>query len=431
MKILVISPLFPPQGSGAEISTMLECKELAENGIDVVIVTNNALSLKWDDLNKRIKIYRIPMSFNSFIYPKAKPFGESLYWILQDHSWDIIKKIALKENIDVLHIEHAFIGFRPLLNKRPVILTIRDYWPICIYRTLWRGDRICTTCSFKNMSVCRFFNYRYCGLSAISRGIYGNLFSPLIYALAKKMYKLFRKRLRFTDKLIAVSQFLKEKISQNYPELAEKIEAIYTPLPDVPVIKRSLNDDKVIYAYIGVLSPHKGVINLLHAFELAVKRDPRIKLILCGSGPLQNYVRHFINQKRLGSFIRFIGRVEYQQLRKIYEKVDVVIFPSLWPDPFPRTVLEALLSGKPVLVNPVGGVKEQVIDRLNGFYANCYNIRELAEKILEISSLSRYELEEMGLRAREITLKKFDRKKRLKKLISIYEETCSTKFPYD
>jgi len=105
MKVLIISPLFPPQGSGAEISSMLEAKELAENGLEVLLVTNNYVKLDiTDEFIKRIKIYQVPMFFTSFIYPRSIPFGEFAYWIFQENSWKNISEIARKESVDLIHI---------------------------------------------------------------------------------------------------------------------------------------------------------------------------------------------------------------------------------------------------------------------------------------------------------------------------------------
>jgi glycosyltransferase involved in cell wall biosynthesis len=84
-------------------------------------------------------------------------------------------------------------------------------------------------------------------------------------------------------------------------------------------------------------------------------------------------------------------------------------------------VAEALCAGRPVLVNPVGELKEQIINGFNGFYANCYNISELAEKIIKISGISKKELHGIGLEAKEDVLKRFGSEIRAQKLLKVYE----------
>ena len=424
MRILIISPLFPPQGSGAEISTMLECKELVENDVSLVVVTNSSFSLKRDDeWMKKIRIYRIPMPFISFVYPSVKPFGEFLYWLFQGQSWDIIEKIALRENADVLHIEHAFIGFKTSLNNKPIVLTIRDYWPICIYRTLWRGDGVCDACSFKGIVDCRRMNYIKIGLAGFSRLLYGSLSPPIIYPLSLVFYRLFKEKLMQVDKIVTISTYLKEILKRTLNIKESLLEVVYPPIPRFPYVQREVNSQRtpISFTYFGSLAVHKGILNLLKAFALAIRKNPDIRLNICGTGILQHYIEDFIQKYSLGKNVTLLGHVKYRDLIKIYKITDIVVVPSLWPEPFGRVTCEAMVAGRPVLVNPVGGLKEQIIDGFNGFHVNCYDIDEFAEGIIKISEMSRQKLLQMGLKAREDVLRRFSSEKRIRNLLKIYD----------
>ena len=114
--------------------------------------------------------------------------------------------------------------------------------------------------------------------------------------------------------------------------------------------------------------------------------------------------------------------MEQSKFCKTLESVDVVIVPSLWPEPFGRITSEAMLCGRPVIINPVGGLTEQVKDGLTGFYANAYDINMFAEKILDVSVVSRSELLVMGNRARDFVLTKFNNDLQVRALMKIYEE---------
>jgi glycosyltransferase involved in cell wall biosynthesis len=67
--------------------------------------------------------------------------------------------------------------------------------------------------------------------------------------------------------------------------------------------------------------------------------------------------------------VRFVGWLEKQQLDSLYAEADLLVFPSQWPEPFGLTGLEAGLHGLPVAAFPVGGVKDWLIDGINGYLA--------------------------------------------------------------
>ena len=67
--------------------------------------------------------------------------------------------------------------------------------------------------------------------------------------------------------------------------------------------------------------------------------------------------------------VRFVGWLDKRQLDQLYAETDLFVFPSLWPEPFGLTGLEAGQHGLPVAAFPVGGVKDWLIDGVNGHLA--------------------------------------------------------------
>jgi glycosyltransferase involved in cell wall biosynthesis len=421
MKILLLSPMFPPQGSGAEISSMLECRDLVEHGLDVVLVTNNRVSITIDEeWFRKVRVYQIPMSFISFIYPFSNPFGEFSYWFLQKFTWKYVYNIAIKEKVDLIHIQHAYIGFKKEKGL-PIVLTIRDYWPICSYRTLFSDKEEC--CAFRSFIAgfpCRRKTYLEYGLARVPHLAYNMYFTPLLNILNRKLYSMISTAFQEVDQFIAISYFLKKTICKNLNISSKKVEVIYPPLPNLPYVPRENNSSKITFTYIGALEAHKGVKNLLRAFHIAINRNREIMLLLCGSGGLKKWLKNYIRSANLEKYVNVIGKVDPVKLYDIYQRTDVVVVPSLWFEPFGRVVIEALCAGRPVVVNPIGGLREQIIDGFNGFYVNCYDIYELAKGVLNISKMPKQELLQMGLKAREDILKRFCSENRVYKLLRIY-----------
>jgi glycosyltransferase involved in cell wall biosynthesis len=421
MKLLLLSPMFPPQGSGAEISSVLECRDLIEYGLDVVLVTNNRVSIAIDEeWFRKVRVYQIPMSFISFIYPFSKPFGEFNYWFFQKFTWKYVYNIAIREKVDLIHIQHAYIGFKKEKGL-PIVLTIRDYWPICSYRTLFSDEEEC--CAFKSFIAgfpCRRKTYLEYGLKKVPHLTYNMYFAPLLNMLSRKLHSMISTAFQEIDQFIAISQFLKNIICKNLNIPFEKVDVIYPPLPNLPYVPRENNSSKITFTYIGGLEAHKGVKNLLRAFHIAIDRNKEVELLLCGSGALKKWLKNYIRIANLEKYVKVLGKVDPVKFYDIYKRTDVLVVPSLWFEPFGRVVIEALCAGRPVVVNPIGGLKEQIIDGFNGFYVDCYDIYKLAEGILSISKMSKQELLQMGLKAREDVLKRFCSEKRVRKLLRIY-----------
>lgn len=430
MKILMVSPFYPPQGGGAEVSTMLECRELIDNGVNVVLVTNNILQkeLERESLSKKLKIYRVPMNFTSFIYPKGKPFGEFLYWTFQRESWKYISKLAIKERVDLIHISHAYTAFDKSFLKIPIVLTIRDLWPVCIYRSYPEGDLCCAFKYFIGGFPCRKKLYINYGVKRIPHLLYNMLFTPTLFCLNRLVQEKNQEKVEQVDQIVVISNFLKKSITRNLKINENKVEVIYPPARWVRYVPRK-NHENITYTYIGRLDFTKGVVNLLRAFHIMVRRTSRkTRLLIVGDGELYGRLNRYISRYNLSKNVLLIGRIPHSRIPEVFKDTDVVVVPSLLPEGFGRVALEALLAGRIVVVNPVGGLKELIDDGINGFYVNCNDINELANKLLEITSLSKDEILSMGIKARKYTLvKKFDPNERVQKLLRIYQRLCLNK----
>jgi glycosyltransferase involved in cell wall biosynthesis len=74
-------------------------------------------------------------------------------------------------------------------------------------------------------------------------------------------------------------------------------------------------------------------------------------------------------RKDAGLEVEFTGWLGRQQLDALYGGHDLLVFPSLWPEPFGLVGPEAGLRGLPVAAFRVGGVPDWLIDGLNGYLA--------------------------------------------------------------
>jgi glycosyltransferase involved in cell wall biosynthesis len=222
------------------------------------------------------------------------------------------------------------------------------------------------------------------------------------------------------DEIVAISLFMKNSLV-NYGGINKrKVHVIYPNLPESSYIEKEIEETFTI-TFIGKLELWKGVSNLLRAFKKVAEKRSNVKLLIVGNGSLEKHLKRFVIREKLQGIVSFKGWVPHSSLPLIMKETDMVVAPSLWPEPFGRTVVEAMLYGKPVLINPVGGLIEQVENGVNGFYTNCFDENIIATKLMEVTDAPRENLIEMGKRAREYVLKKFDNEQEIKKLIKIYD----------
>jgi len=135
--------------------------------------------------------------------------------------------------------------------------------------------------------------------------------------------------------------------------------------------------------FIGRLAKEKGIEVLIKACELLDRKNRDISLEIIGDGPLEQTLRHTVEETGLSDHVSFLGRVDRRSLGVCYQAADLVCVPSL-SDSLPAVVLEALVSGTPVVGSDVGGIPFMLKDHVNGILVPPGNVDALAGVIEEI-----------------------------------------------
>lgn len=121
---------------------------------------------------------------------------------------------------------------------------------------------------------------------------------------------------------------------------------------------RSENESaEVRLLYVGYLRDSKGVRYLLDSMELL---PSTFELTVVGGGPKLESLKQQAEQGDAADRIEFTGSVPYDSVTQAYAEADVFVHPGVWPEPFGRTILEAMQSGLPVVATNVGGPAETV-----------------------------------------------------------------------
>ena len=179
----------------------------------------------------------------------------------------------------------------------------------------------------------------------------------------------------WADRVIAVSQALKNEIMWMYEVPDWKVSAIYNGVNihqydgwlDPHGVKARYHigpvDPTVLFS--GRLAYQKGPDLLVEAIPGLLRHYPHAKFIFAGDGEMRPAVEHRARQLGVAHATRFLGYRNGGELIDLYKACDAVCVPSR-NEPFGIVVLEAWSAGKPVIVSKNGGPDEYVWHEVNG-----------------------------------------------------------------
>ncbi len=223
--------------------------------------------------------------------------------------------------------------------------------------------------------------------------------------LSMRLFRPFyRHALAKVDRVICVSDYIRRQAVTHFPEYAERFCVVFNAT-DPEVFKpygeeavRQLEgivglDPAMQYLlYVGRLTEVKGVHVLIEAFREIHRRLPNTRLIITGSSFFGGAVKTSYEEKLvklagpISGAIVFTGYLPHEKLKYLYSAVDIIVVPSVWQDPCPLVVLEAMASGTCLVSSAVGGIPELVENRKNGILVDPNNALQLAEAVSSVLS---------------------------------------------
>lgn len=175
--------------------------------------------------------------------------------------------------------------------------------------------------------------------------------------------------------------------------------AVVIPNPVPPVLKinqwQCLTDIKPTVLVVGRFDLHKGGDLAIDAFRIIAKKNEQVELLFVGSDrgvvkegvdyTFVSYVNNFVPETSVRERIKFLGHCDADEITKLRQRSTVTLMPSRY-DNFPMSLLEAVATGSPVVAARAGGMKEIIVDGVNGLLADAESPESMAEKVMELLS---------------------------------------------
>jgi len=193
-----------------------------------------------------------------------------------------------------------------------------------------------------------------------------------------------------SDRITAVSQFLRQETFNAFGCTACQVEVIYNFIdPDVydrakypPLLREQLNGGRRVLMHVSNFRPVKRVRDIVRTYAKVRKAVPSV-LVMVGDGP--DRVDAEAEARALGveKDVHFLGKID--AVAPLLAGADVFLLPS-HSESFGLSALEALASGTPVVGYRTGGLVEVVRDGVTGTLCEVGDVDGMAAATVEILS---------------------------------------------
>jgi glycogen synthase len=391
VKILQLAQFLPPMPGGEERHVWTLATALAARGHQVTLLGFAAGGEGPGEITSegvRVVRVRTAASRLSSIYtdtavPHAPPVPDPV--VIR-----AIHRELARSGFDVIHAHNWIVNsaLGPAARAGvPVVMTLHDYSHFCATKRLMEHGK---------STICAGPSARRC-LSCASAH-YGAIRGPI--TVAANAWTA-RRRFEGVSRFLSVSGAVATAVGDNAPLLRGATlssEVVTNFIPDDIVLDQiPVPDRDAPLLYVGTLVGVKGVQVLLDAYETLGGPPP---LLLAGpAAPGTEW--------RFPEGAHWLGQTPRDELLDLYRTACAVIVPSVWSDPCPTVVLEAMAAGRPVIGASSGGIVDMVVDGVTGILVPPGDVSALAQAITALL-IDPEAAEQMGYagrnRAREFTV---------------------------
>ena len=381
MRILLLAQFFPPDIGGEERHVFNLANTLAERGHQVAVATQRMAGVaERETLTTGVRVYRFTTV--AIHLPGVYSTGRAHHPPIPDPlGVRALARIIRHERPEVVHAHNWIINSAlslrrssPMGPRFGLVLTLHDFSHLCATKRLMRMGSVCEGPAVTRCLPCATSHY-------------GPAIGPFTTAATMLMRPW---KERSIDHTICVSNAV---ANGNQISLG----------PDASVIPNFVLDEIVVgdagdfavdrpesilpelpeefLLFVGDMSEEKGLLTLLKAYE-SLRRE-RPPLLIVGR-------RTPDTPKDLPGGVVMCAEWSHDHVLAAFRRCLFAVLPSIWPDPCPTTVLEAMASGRPVVTTATGGIVDMVVDGENGLLVppgDEYRLAEAMDRLLSDADL--------------------------------------------
>lgn len=217
------------------------------------------------------------------------------------------------------------------------------------------------------------------------------------FALARSLEMLVA---RNSDQVLAITDQVRQELMNRgvsescidlLPNAADPYE--FVPLPAERTIRSQVcsSESDVVIGYAGSILKYEGLDLLVEAFSKAALERPEMRLLIIGDGPALADLRSMVADRGLEDRVLFTGRVAADEVPRYMAAMDIVVCPRhsnlVTEMVSPIKPLEAMASGKPVVVSDVAPLTELMgTDGERGLIFRAGDSDDFAARLVELAS---------------------------------------------
>ena len=324
-----------------------------------------------------------------------------------------IARLLEGQKPDLVHVHNTFLVVSPSIYAAcqeahvPVVQTLHNYRLLCPAAIYFRHGRVCEECLEHGL------------WRGVRHGCYrDSRAETAAVAVMLAVHRWLGTWSEMVNCFIALSGFSRRKfIEGGIP--AEKIAV----KPNFVYLDPGCRARSGEYAlFIGRLSPEKGVVTLLAAWQ---RLQVRVPLRIVGGGPEREFLEAQVKQMDFTD-VRFLGQLPREEVSAALKGSRFVLFPSEWYETFGMAIIEAFACGVPVICSRLGAMQEIVADGRTGLHFTPGDAGDLAVKV-EWAWAHPEEMAAMGRAARAEYEAKYTAERNYEMLMEIYRKALGTR----
>lgn len=389
-------------GTGEKPAILVIHNKYLQNGGEDAVVKAELATLRANNYPVFYKEYS-NASFSSAYGILTLPFRLFFNFYSFFHTFYLVKK----HKIATVHVHNIFYNASPSvfwgakLAGARTAMTIHNYRLFCLNSLFFKNGAICMDChsarSFKPGIAARCFK------------------SSSVFSTAMAATTLLHRGIgtwqHKVDTFIVINPLMHQLLKDiHVPENKIVFKANYL----LDGEGRDYTGREDFYLFVGRLDKEKGIHHLVAAFQKLKK-----KLYIAGDGNLASYV-----QENTSDTLIWLGRQSKEDVNQLMLRCRALIFPSLWIEGMPLTIIEAMRSGAVTIAGRSVNTEAMVRNGYNGYLYESGNIDALIEVINKFEALNTEKLNSISTSARNLFLEQYTDNQHIKTINTIYGKPC-------